>query len=486
MAKQPPSIENKPANQALDITIPQVQTPVTQESIIRQQQGITQQTGQKRSDAETGIETSLQGLEGAMAGTQGQNRALAQAGVTGVLPPELQAVLGQTSGRAGQLQAQLDALAETQGKEQIGLAQETAEAGLFRPQAGAQQAGLRQIQALEASTLANQFATAQQQEQAVAEQNLNMINAYYDAIDKQEEREIAFQKELLDTNKDLFKFYGGQEFQQFQNELDSQQKAVDQRVKDRNDVNELKKTILERNPNAPAAVLEAQTIDELFAVPNIGKFIQDPNTRMDLAVKKAQLDKLREETRILTQPEEFGVTARVSKKLQDLGSTDREAFQNARSTSTQIARMQEIIGNQTDIGQFLRIGSRDAREFERLALDVADKMARERTGAVVNPEEIDTFKTILGVGFGNTIRSTDDEIISTLDKFKNIHNETVDLIDPTGEITDFLNDKSKERGVVQSPQYNASPETKSFVQQTMTNLYGGDSVDNFTRTLLGQ
>ena len=74
------------------------------------------------------------------------------------------------------------------------------------------------------------------------------------------------------------------------------------------------------------------------------------------------------------------------------------------------------------------------REFQRIAKDVVDKLARERTGAVVSADEEESFKDIVGVGFFNQIRSSDAEMITALSKMRQTHVESVSLVDPTGKI----------------------------------------------------
>lgn len=301
-AKQPPSVENKPSNVAVDINIPAVKSPYTQDFIIEQQRKIREGISGKRTQSEEGIQSSLQGLESAMVNTQGQNRALAQAGVTGVLPEELQGALQQYAGPSSM--GLMDELRRSRiGGQQRILGQQLSDidAGETARVSTGRTALERQAQAVEQEALLGEAQLAQQQEQAIAEQNLNLINAYYDAIDAQEKRQIEFQKEILNTNKDLFKFYGTQEFQQFQNELDSQQKAVDLRVEQRNEANKLKQELLQNGLTGPGIdkVLEAQTVEDIYNVQGINKFYRSTLERLQEAKTSEELTRIRKENAII-------------------------------------------------------------------------------------------------------------------------------------------------------------------------------------------
>lgn len=132
-----------------------------------------------------------------------------------------------------------------------------------------------------------------------------------------------------------------------------------------------------------------------------------------------------------------GASPETIAKITDLSDGKRTDLVNARKTQSQIDRMIELVNTAGDTTLLTR-ATKEGREFQQLADDVADKLARERTGAVVGKEEEKTFKRILGIGFLNTIASDDESVVQTLTSMRDIHNETVSLIDPTNEITQYL------------------------------------------------
>lgn len=130
--------------------------------------------------------------------------------------------------------------------------------------------------------------------------------------------------------------------------------------------------------------------------------------------------------------------------VNDLSDGKRTDLANGRQTIAEISRMKEIVESLDDM-TILTGTSKEAREFNRLAANVADKLARERTGAVVGKDEEKQFKKILGVGLFNQLRSTDTEVISALDNMLNLHQENIDLIDPTGEINSWMDSREFDR-----------------------------------------
>lgn len=140
-------------------------------------------------------------------------------------------------------------------------------------------------------------------------------------------------------------------------------------------------------------------------------------------------------------PAEGVVDSGTLKKINDLSDGQRKDLNNARQTVAEIDRMIELVSSVGDIS-LLTKATEEGREFNRLADNVADKLARERTGAVVGKEEEKTFKRILGVGFFNQIASSDEEVIGALNNMKGIHTSNISLIDPTGDINTWLDSRT--------------------------------------------
>ena len=155
------------------------------------------------------------------------------------------------------------------------------------------------------------------------------------------------------------------------------------------------------------------------------------NSDVNAAKAEFELDLLK------NPPLTTGVDPATIKIINDLDSGTREGIINARSTTQELTEMKAIISRNSDIN-LLTNATEDGRRFDQLKTNVVDKLARERTGAVVGADEEKQFSRILGVGVFNRISKSDTEILTGLDRMINIHSETLRLSDPTGEIVDFL------------------------------------------------
>lgn len=178
------------------------------------------------------------------------------------------------------------------------------------------------------------------------------------------------------------------------------------------------------------AVMSAESKEEVLAAAD--GYMVDWNAKENdrLARKKLEL-----EVEALETVDETDQVA--TEAINEMSDGAKEKLVNARTTTAQIERLQELIRTADDVSR-LTSATETGREFIRIASDVADKLARERTGAVVSSDEEKTFKRILGLSIGSQILSDDQELIDNLDQFKNKHQQVVTLNDPTGEVSAFL------------------------------------------------
>lgn len=159
----------------------------------------------------------------------------------------------------------------------------------------------------------------------------------------------------------------------------------------------------------------------------------DPLYQLDLRIKQASAREAELKIEALENADASVVSPEVLEKIQDLDVNGRETLVNTTDTIDQLTRVKDLVENNSteDLANpFTEAG----RLYQRLTTDIADKMARERTGAVVRDEEQASFKKILGVGFGNQLLATPEEINKELDKFIGKHNNSAFLIDPSGDI----------------------------------------------------
>jgi len=144
------------------------------------------------------------------------------------------------------------------------------------------------------------------------------------------------------------------------------------------------------------------------------------------------------ETELLTNPSIETNDAETIELVQGLDKGTREQIVNARDTSAELNAMKSILESVDNNLELLTPATEEGREFRRISENVADKLARQRTGAVVSEEEQASFRKIMGLGFFNILSKDDEEITGALDKILSPHSETLRLADPTGEIQSFL------------------------------------------------
>ena len=147
------------------------------------------------------------------------------------------------------------------------------------------------------------------------------------------------------------------------------------------------------------------------------------------------------ETDQLLNPTSADIDAATIKVITDLDGGTRETITGARETITEMDRMIEIINSVDDLTQ-LSPTSEIGREFNKLKENVVDKLARERTGAVVGADEQASFNKIIGVRRFDTFMASDDEQIQQLERLKNKHNESLSLADPTNQVRNYLDSLS--------------------------------------------
>ena len=160
------------------------------------------------------------------------------------------------------------------------------------------------------------------------------------------------------------------------------------------------------------------------------------------AASRASTNRANYELQLLQQPADPNQLDPVTlKTLEGLDAGAKVEIRDARNTVGQIDRMKELINKNGDLA-LLTPATEDGREFLRIRADVVDKLARQRTGAVVGTDEEATFKDILGVGPFDIITKDKDEMLKGLNSFQNVHNETLSLNDPTGRVRTYLDAQS--------------------------------------------
>lgn len=163
-----------------------------------------------------------------------------------------------------------------------------------------------------------------------------------------------------------------------------------------------------------------------------------PTARLDRQLKTLSIEKAQKELDALNNPSTLtGIDAATQAKMDKLPLTEKEALVNAGDTIDQLTRIKNLVAT-TDIATLQNPLTEEGLLFKRLATDVADKMARERTGAVVTAEEQGNFKRILGLSFLARLSSDPTVVNSEVDKFINKHEQTRRLIDPSGQIVNAL------------------------------------------------
>lgn len=213
-------------------------------------------------------------------------------------------------------------------------------------------------------------------------------------------------------------------------------------------------------------------IDPASVLAQVGGFQVDP---LDRALKQLSIEGKsisNEEARIklnqLKNPPVGQVDPQTLEMIRDLSDGQRSDLVAATQTVTQLDELQRII---EEVGNpaLLNSSTEEGRRFRRIAADIADKLARERTGAVVSSDETKQFKTILGIGFGQRLLSDKQELLNSLDEFKNKHERTTTLIDPTGRIRNYLD--------ATAPEPTPSPKTASgYVSNLKQEIQSGTSI----------
>jgi len=187
----------------------------------------------------------------------------------------------------------------------------------------------------------------------------------------------------------------------------------------------------------------------------------DPLYRAQLSKASLELDALKNPSSVV------GISKETADRMDKLPLTEKTALADANDTINQIDRLQELVTN-NDIVTLQNPLSAEGILFNRLSSDIADKLARKRTGAVVNPSEEATFKKILGLGFFTRLNSDKETVSSELQKFKNVHESVATLIDPRGDIRQALKANTE------------STQEDAYVNNVTSALGGGsDSISTY-------
>jgi len=168
----------------------------------------------------------------------------------------------------------------------------------------------------------------------------------------------------------------------------------------------------------------ARASKQLYDADLYGKYLSN-------SIKQTELNALN------TPPDPTVIPSETLKTIKGLTDGQRTAVTGSRETINEINRMIALVETTGDMS-LLTKATESGREFLRLRQNVVDKLARNRTGAVVGADEEKTFKDILGVGFFDVIAKDDTEVIEGLKKFRTPHEETLNLNDPTGEVRNYL------------------------------------------------
>lgn len=285
---------------------------------------------------------------------------------------------------------------------------------------GGQQAQFARETAIQALPVQAQLSAAQGDLEA-AEQNLNTLFKIYsdDATNR-----YNYKKGI---NEAIYKFTDSQtqsKLQALQKKQDREYEQQQADIKMREDL-----AIVAAKNGAPSAVLSKITsaTDFSSAIQSAGGYV------MSYQDKKARA----EYNELINPSTPKGVA--IPSSLKELKSTDREPFTQARATLKEVDELQKIINRNSNSLKQLEVGvGADALRFRQLRANIVDKLARERTGAVIGKDEKRDFKRIIGVGFSALALKNINDINSSLETFKNKHNETVRIIDPDGSIGGFL------------------------------------------------
>lgn len=376
--------------------IPQI-TPITP---LEQQQNILQNESQNNFQAYLNSLTPPPSNEDAYNRAQRETGILQKQQVVNELTGKLNSIVNQ--GQANQLSV-------------IGQGRGIPEAIL-----GGQQAQFARETAIQALPVQAQLSAAQGDLES-AEQNLNTLFKIYsdDATNR-----YNYKKSI---NEAIYKFTDSQtqaKLQALQKKQDREYDEQQADIKMRQDL-----AIVAAKNGAPSSVLSKITsaTDFSSAMQSAGGYV------MSYQDKKARA----EYNELVNLSKQKGVA--IPSSLKELKSPDREPFTQARATLKEVDELQKIINRNSNSLKQLEVGvGADALRFRQLRANIVDKLARERTGAVIGKDEKRDFKRIIGVGFSALALKNINDINTSLEVFKNKHNETVRIIDPDGSIGNFL------------------------------------------------
>ena len=317
-------------------------------------------------------------------------------------------------------------------------------------------------------------------------QQMALAGEYNDAksyVDKKVELEFQDRRAELDAlsflyteNKDRLTTV---EQREFNKKIQTEERAYQKEFAKTQQLEDMKLTMVINATEAGAgsatldAIQNAKDINGLLSLPNAGTYTKSKADRLAEQLAGINVSKAQKELDILNNPpaDTSGLTPALQKTITGLSAGERTNLVDANDTVRSMERLKELISG-NNYADLATVATEAGREFNRLSLDVADKMARERTGAVVNPEEMKTFKKVLGLTLFNRTISDKDEVLSTLDRQLTKHGEAQNLVDPSGEIRGFLNQNAGGEVQVSTSDY------LNQVDSTLSNPYGAYITDN--------
>lgn len=194
----------------------------------------------------------------------------------------------------------------------------------------------------------------------------------------------------------------------------------------------------------------------------------DPAYQLELGLKSLALKEAQMKYDALVNPDPAQANPLTLERIGKLTDKGREVIVNTNDTIGQLERIKKLVAD-NDTVTLSNPLTAEGRLFQRLATDVADKLARERTGAVVTQEEQDNFKRILGLSFGTRLTADPNEINNEIDYFIRKHESAATLYDPVGDIRGYLSSQI--------------PNEDEYLDQVETQLGGGDFITNYVQSL---
>ena len=283
-------------------------------------------------------------------------------------------------------------------------------------------------------------------------QQMALAGEYNDAVaevNRKVELELADRRSELDAlsflyteNKDRLTLV---EQREFNKKLVTEERVYQSEFAKTQQLEQMKLTMLINATEAGAgpgtldAIQGATSTASLLSLPGASVYTKSKADRLAEQLASINVSKASRELDLLNNPPQTsqGMTPTLLKTINGLGAGERTALTDANDTVRSLERLRELIETE-DFATLATDATELGREFNRLSKDVADKMARERTGAVVTSNEEKTFKKIMGLTLFNRSISDSDEIVKTLNQQIQKHNESQNLVDPTGEIRSFL------------------------------------------------